>query len=185
MIEDNVYNLFLTNHTRVCQGKCPGSQSGNNKIKYQDMLTVLTNTTNDLSMPCHEQRTGAATANSTLDGDLVIVVHLTLLRLEAFLLRHRVNITVSLYKARHLYARVRVCVGIGNLLSCAFYHSLHTHEYVHAWSRSFIQRFARRAHSDLKSAQGERVFLHSLVYIFYRCTTYLSQIYVQYIMHES
>src|SRR6218665_1665941 len=115
MIEDNVYNLFLTNHTRVCQGKCPGSQSGNNKIKYQDMLTVLTNTTNDLSMPCHKQRTGAATANSTLDGDLVIVVHLTLLRLEAFLLRHRVNITVSLYKARHLYARVHdVCVGIGN-----------------------------------------------------------------------
>ena len=60
----------------MCQGKCPGSQSGNNKIKYQDVLTVLTNTTNDLSMPCHKQRTGAATANSTLDGDLVIVVHL-------------------------------------------------------------------------------------------------------------
>src|SRR6218665_3050451 len=40
----------------------PGSQSGrpNNKIIYQDILTTLVHETNDLSMPCHEKRAGAA-----------------------------------------------------------------------------------------------------------------------------
>ena len=35
-------------------------KSGNNKIIYQDILTALAGATNDLSMPCHEQRTGDA-----------------------------------------------------------------------------------------------------------------------------
>jgi len=36
-------------------------KSGNNKITYQNILTALADVTNDLYMPCHEQRTGAAT----------------------------------------------------------------------------------------------------------------------------
>ena len=43
----------------------PGSHSGNNKIIYQDILTALADATDDLSMPCHEQRTGAVTASTT------------------------------------------------------------------------------------------------------------------------
>ena len=56
-------------HTRSRQGKCPGRnisalavKSGSSKIIYQDILTAITDATNDLPMPCHEQRTGAATA---------------------------------------------------------------------------------------------------------------------------
>src|SRR6218665_1366387 len=55
-------------HTRACHVKCTGRNtsalavnSGNNKIKYQDILTALVDVTNDLSMPCHEQQTGVAT----------------------------------------------------------------------------------------------------------------------------
>jgi len=40
-----------------------GSQKGNNKMKYQDSLIVLADATNDLSTPCYEQRTGAATVS--------------------------------------------------------------------------------------------------------------------------
>ena len=36
-------------------------KSGNNKIIYLDILTALADATNDLSMPCNEQRTGDAT----------------------------------------------------------------------------------------------------------------------------
>jgi len=37
-------------------------KGGNNKIIYRpkDILTALADATNDLSMPCHEQRSGAA-----------------------------------------------------------------------------------------------------------------------------
>jgi len=56
-------------HTRACQGKCPGrnssalaAKSGNNKNVYQDILTALNDVTYNLPMPCHDQRTGAATA---------------------------------------------------------------------------------------------------------------------------
>src|SRR6218665_2172267 len=60
-------------HTRVCKGKCPSRntsalpatlavKSGNTKIIHQDILNALAEETNDLSMPCHEQRTGATTA---------------------------------------------------------------------------------------------------------------------------
>src|SRR6218665_3362954 len=59
----------------MCQGKCLGSytsallatldvQSGNNKIIYQYILTDFADVTNDLSMPCHEQRTGTKIATS-------------------------------------------------------------------------------------------------------------------------
>jgi len=41
----------------------PWQSNVNNKIKYQDILTALADETNDLSMPCHEQRTGAATGH--------------------------------------------------------------------------------------------------------------------------
>src|SRR6218665_3537360 len=58
----------LRRHTRTCQSICPGRnssalavKSGNNKIIHQDILNALSDETNDLSMPCHEQRTGAAT----------------------------------------------------------------------------------------------------------------------------
>jgi len=37
------------------------TKSGNNKIIYQDILIAVANVINDLSVPCHEQRTGAAT----------------------------------------------------------------------------------------------------------------------------
>src|SRR6218665_2706967 len=37
-------------------------KSGNNKIMYQDIATAPSDATNDLSMPCHEQRNGAAIA---------------------------------------------------------------------------------------------------------------------------
>jgi len=50
------------------QGKCPGTntsalavKSGNKRIMYQDILTALAHATNDLPMPCHEQRPGATT----------------------------------------------------------------------------------------------------------------------------
>jgi len=54
------------------QGKIPGRNAsvlaaalavkgGNNKIIYEDILTALADATNDLSMPCHEQRTGPST----------------------------------------------------------------------------------------------------------------------------
>ena len=54
------------------QGKYPGRntsalaaalavKSGNNNIIYQNILIALAYATNDLSMPCHGQRTGAAT----------------------------------------------------------------------------------------------------------------------------
>ena len=33
-------------------------KSGNNEIIYQDILTALADETNDLSMPCHDQRAG-------------------------------------------------------------------------------------------------------------------------------
>ena len=39
-------------------------KSGNNKIIYEDILTALADAANDLSMPCHEQRTGAATGDN-------------------------------------------------------------------------------------------------------------------------
>jgi len=53
-------------------GQCPGRntsalttalavKSDNNKIIYQDISRALDDATNDLSMPCYEQRTGAAT----------------------------------------------------------------------------------------------------------------------------
>ena len=53
------------------EGICPGRntfalaatlavKSGNNKIIYQNILTALADANNDLSMHCHEQRTGAA-----------------------------------------------------------------------------------------------------------------------------
>ena len=52
--------------TRAYQGKCPrintsalAVKSGNNKIIYQDILTVLAGATNDLPT-CPEQRAGAA-----------------------------------------------------------------------------------------------------------------------------
>jgi len=55
-------------HTKACQGICPGRntstlavKSGNNIILYKDILTAFVNATNDLSTPCHEHRTGAAT----------------------------------------------------------------------------------------------------------------------------
>src|SRR6218665_1392259 len=58
-------------HTRACQGKCPGRNtyvlaaalavnSGNTRIIYKDILTALADATNELSMPCHVQWTGAA-----------------------------------------------------------------------------------------------------------------------------
>jgi len=37
-------------------------KSGNNKIRYTDILTALADATYDLSTSCHEQQTGAATA---------------------------------------------------------------------------------------------------------------------------
>src|SRR6218665_4949 len=56
-------------HTRDCQGKCTGRNSSalvvksdKNKTIYQDILTALACATNDLSVPCHKQQTGAATA---------------------------------------------------------------------------------------------------------------------------
>jgi len=57
-------------HTRACQGKCkcPGRntsalavKSGSNKIIYLDILIVLADAADDLSMLCHEQWIGAAT----------------------------------------------------------------------------------------------------------------------------
>ena len=36
-------------------------KSCNNKIIYQDIFIALADADNDLSMPCHKQRTGAAT----------------------------------------------------------------------------------------------------------------------------
>ena len=57
----------LRRHTRACQGICPGRntsaltvKSGSNKIIYHDISSALADATNDLSMPCHEQRTDAA-----------------------------------------------------------------------------------------------------------------------------
>ena len=44
-------------------------KSGNNKIKYQDILPGLANATNDLSMPCHEQRTGVIKNCRFLHGE--------------------------------------------------------------------------------------------------------------------
>ena len=56
---------------RACQGKCPrrntsalAVKSGNNKIIYQDILTVLAGATNDLPT-CPEQRAGAAAEKRT------------------------------------------------------------------------------------------------------------------------
>src|SRR6218665_1167921 len=57
---------------RACQSKCPGrntsalaaalaAKGGNNKIKYQDILTAAADAINGLSMPCQKQRTDAAT----------------------------------------------------------------------------------------------------------------------------
>src|SRR6218665_1448431 len=61
-------------HTRAYQGKYPcrnaslaaalAVKSGNNKIEYQDILTALADATNDLSMPCHEQRMGRHCCNT-------------------------------------------------------------------------------------------------------------------------
>jgi len=38
------------------------ASGGDNKIIYQDILTALADATNDLYMPCHELRTGIASA---------------------------------------------------------------------------------------------------------------------------
>ena len=57
---------------QACQGKCPDRntsalaaalavKSGNNK---QHIFIALADAINDLPMPCHEQRTGAATGNT-------------------------------------------------------------------------------------------------------------------------
>ena len=46
----------------LLSGCRPAVKSGNNKITYKDIWTALPDATNDLSMPCHEQQTGAATA---------------------------------------------------------------------------------------------------------------------------
>jgi len=35
-------------------------------VRYQDIFTALADATNDLSMPCHEQLTGAVIDTSTL-----------------------------------------------------------------------------------------------------------------------
>ena len=47
------------------QGKYTSALAGQSrvviKIIHQDILTALADATNDLSMPCHELRTGAAT----------------------------------------------------------------------------------------------------------------------------
>jgi len=73
LVDENRSQKQWRRHTMTCQGKCPGRntsalvaalavKSGNNKIIYQDISTALTDATNDLSVPCHDQLTGAATA---------------------------------------------------------------------------------------------------------------------------
>ena|SRR6218665_183619 len=65
-------------HNRVNQRKCHvrntsalvavlAVKSGNNKIIYEDILIALVHAIKDLSMPCHEQRTGAANAAKHVD----------------------------------------------------------------------------------------------------------------------
>jgi len=72
-------------HTRVCQGKCPGSNifalavalaviSGKNRIIYQDILTALADAANDLSMPCHEHWAGTATARNASSSILLLYI---------------------------------------------------------------------------------------------------------------
>jgi len=46
-------------------------KSCNNKIIYKDILTARADATNELSMPCHEQRTGAATADRPLSNECI------------------------------------------------------------------------------------------------------------------
>src|SRR6218665_2261921 len=79
-------------HSRSCQGKCPGRytsalaaalavKSFISKIN-QDILTVLADATNDLSMSRHQQRTGAATdctSFGTVSGGSVAVTRAELL----------------------------------------------------------------------------------------------------------
>src|SRR6218665_1478884 len=48
----------------------PGSQSSNNNIIFQAILTALADATNDQSMPCHEPRTCAANGSGTPDARL-------------------------------------------------------------------------------------------------------------------
>ena len=62
-------------HTKASRDKkCPGRnssalavalavKSGNNRIKHQDTLIAFADATIDLSMPCHEQQTGAVTTS--------------------------------------------------------------------------------------------------------------------------
>src|SRR6218665_1403414 len=83
LVDENRSQKQWRRHTMTCQGKCPGRntsalvaalavKSGNNKIKYQDILAALADATDDLSVPCHEHRTGAATAKNvhiSLRGD--------------------------------------------------------------------------------------------------------------------
>jgi len=79
-------------HTRAYQGKCPGRntsalavKSGNNKMIYQDILTALADATNDLSMPYHEQRTGAATACEHFEVVIICNRHACLLIFRLFI----------------------------------------------------------------------------------------------------
>src|SRR6218665_448660 len=72
-------------HTRACQSKFPdrktsaltaalAAKSSDTKMIYQDFLTGLAAATNDLSMPCHKQRPGAATVNEhTFRGAPVVI----------------------------------------------------------------------------------------------------------------
>ena len=48
-------------------------------LRFQGILTVVADTTNDLFMPCHEQWPGAATANRTRLCDTSVVLILLIL----------------------------------------------------------------------------------------------------------
>src|SRR6218665_127526 len=57
---------YTRRNTRACQGKCPDRNTSalavtsvNNTIIYIIISAALADATNGLSMPCHEQRTGA------------------------------------------------------------------------------------------------------------------------------
>jgi len=69
----------MAGHSRACQSKCPGTssfalttalavKSGNNNyyILSRYISTTLADATDDLSMPCHEQRSGAATVYASI-----------------------------------------------------------------------------------------------------------------------
>jgi len=42
------------------------SETSGQRLGYQDILAALADATNDLSMPCHEQCTGAATEHEPM-----------------------------------------------------------------------------------------------------------------------